>query len=73
MFTYLIYAVVLAASFGFGFLVGNRSAKGEGAAALAAAKADYAKLAAAAKADYAKFAAAAKTDAAVVVADAKKI
>jgi hypothetical protein len=37
----IIVAIVAAVvGFGFGFLVGNRSAKGEGAAAVATVKAD---------------------------------
>ena len=58
----MITVLIAAAAFGFGFLVGNRSAKGEGAAALAAVKADAAKVVATAK-----------TDAAAVTTEAKKI
>ncbi len=47
----LITIISVVAAFAFGFLVGNRSAKGEGAAAVAAVKADAAVVATAAKAD----------------------
>jgi hypothetical protein len=40
----LVTIVVAVAAFSLGFLVGNRSAKGEGAAALAAVKAELAAL-----------------------------
>ena len=46
----LITIIAAVVAFGFGFLVGNRSAKGEGAAALAAVKADAAKVSADVKA-----------------------
>lgn len=58
----LITIIAAVVAFGFGFLVGNRSAKGEGAAALAAVKADAAKVVATAK-----------TDAAAVSTEVKKI
>lgn len=42
----LITIIAIVAAFGFGFIVGNRSGKGEGAALLAAAKAEAAKVSA---------------------------
>jgi hypothetical protein len=41
----LITIIAAVAAFGFGFLVGNRSAKGEGTSVLATVKADVAKVA----------------------------
>jgi hypothetical protein len=58
----LVTIIAAVVAFGFGFLVGNRSGKGEGAALLAAAKAETAKVVATAK-----------TDAAAVTTEAKKI
>ncbi len=40
----LLYVGPLVAGFAFGFIVGNRSARGEGAAALAAVQAELAKV-----------------------------
>lgn len=46
----LVTIIAAVVAFGFGFIVGNRSGKGEGAALLAAAKAEAAKVSADVKA-----------------------
>jgi|HubBroStandDraft_1064217.scaffolds.fasta_scaffold179061_1 hypothetical protein len=58
--TIIIAGVALVAAFAFGFIVGNRSKKGEGAAAVATAKADIARVETAAPAVVAKVEAEAK-------------